>query len=65
VVERATQIVTIDTSLVILAEVLQQQKPLYMVSRYKPPTFQPIKEALALEWTLALTPEELNVSPVI
>jgi hypothetical protein len=65
VIEKSTQIVTIDTSLVILTEVLKQKKPLYMVSRYSPPSFEPIKDILTLDWNLVLTPEELNVSPVV
>jgi hypothetical protein len=64
VIEKAAQIVTIDTSLVILTEVLRQQKPLYMISRYDPPSFEQVKDILSLDWNLVLTPEELEVAPV-
>ena len=64
VIEKAAQIVTIDTSLVILTEVLKQKKPLYMISRYDPPSFDPLKEILTLDWNLVLKPEDLKVNPV-
>jgi hypothetical protein len=64
VIEKSAQIVTIDTSLVILAEILKQKKPLYMVSRYNPPSFDCLKEILFLDWNLVPKPEELKVDPV-
>ena len=64
VIERAAQIVTIDTSLVLLAEILKQKKPLYMISRYNPPSFDEVKDILKLDWTLVPTPADLRVSPV-
>lgn len=63
VIERAAQIVTIDTSLVLLTEILQQRKPLYMISRYDPPGFDCLKDVLTLDWNLVLTPQELRVDP--
>ena len=39
VAERAREIVTIDTSLVLLVEVLKLAKPLQVASRYDPPEF--------------------------
>ena len=65
VIEKSAQIVTIDTSLVILTEVLKQKKPLYMISRYEPPSFEPLKDILTLDWNLVLTPQELDVAPVV
>lgn len=65
VIEKAAQIVTIDTSLVILTEVLKQKKPLYMISRYDPPSFEEVKDILTLDWTLVPTAEELKVAAVI
>jgi hypothetical protein len=62
VVEQATQIVTVDTSLVLLAEILKFKRPLHMVSRYTPPSFDPIREVLSMDWKLALTPDELKIS---
>ncbi len=61
VIERAAQIVTIDTSLVLLAEILRQKKPLYMISRYNPPSFEEVKDILSLDWNLIPTPQDLNI----
>ncbi len=63
VAERAAQIVTIDTSLVLIAEILKLQKPLYMISRYEPPSFDAVEDILKLKWNLVLTPETLQVPP--
>jgi ADP-heptose:LPS heptosyltransferase len=64
VIEKAAQIVTIDTSLVILTEVLKQQKPLYMLSRSDPPSFDSVKDILRLDWTLVPTPADLKIAGV-
>jgi hypothetical protein len=65
VIERAAQIVTIDTSLVLLAEIMKLRQPLYMISRYDPPSFDEVKDILRLDWTLVPTPADLKVNPVI
>lgn len=62
VVERASRIVTVDTSLVLLVEVLRAQAKLHMVSRYDPPDFRPVQNMLRLRWQLALTPVDLDFS---
>ena len=59
VIEGAEKIITIDTSLVLLCEIFKIQVPLYMVSRYTPPTFEPIEPLLHLPWKLALTVDDL------
>jgi len=64
VIERAAQIATIDTSLVLLVEILGQQKPLYMISRYSPPSFKEIQGILKLKWNLAPTPAALVMDGV-
>ncbi|MFA5041105.1 MAG: hypothetical protein WC464_05685 [Bdellovibrionales bacterium] len=64
VIEKAAQIVTVDTSLVILTEILKQKKPLYMVSRYEPPRFDEVKDILKMDWTFVPTAAELKINPV-
>jgi len=49
VVERASAIVTIDTSLVLLVEVLRPRIPLVVISRCDPPEFQ-IRPIVRLPW---------------
>ena len=61
VIENASQIVTVDTALVLLCEVLKIQKPLHIVSRYTPPTFEPVKDILRLPWNYALTVGDLKL----
>lgn len=60
-IERAAQIVTIDTSLVLLVEILGRQKPLYMISRYTPPSFKELEDILTLKWNLVPLPGDLRV----
>jgi len=62
VIEKATRIVTVDTSLVLLAEILKTSAKLHVVSRYNPPDFSPIDALLKLKWQYALTPKELDFS---
>ena len=62
VLERASRIVTVDTSLVLLTEVLKVQAKLHLVSRYDPPDFTPVRNMLRLDWRLALTPADLDFS---
>lgn len=65
VIERASQIVTIDTSLVLLVELLKLDKiPLHMVSRYDPPSFDEVKDILSLGWNFVFAPTDLRVEPV-
>jgi hypothetical protein len=60
VAERAKEIITVDTAFVLLLEVLKLKQPLQMISRYEPPTFQPIQPLLRLDWHLALTVDDLR-----
>lgn len=51
VIERAARIVTVDTSLVLLVEILQAGgKPLHLVSRYDPPSMRPLDGLLRQNW---------------
>ena len=51
VIERARAIATIDTSLVLLVEILGiRDRPLHLASRYRPATFQHIRDLLRLPW---------------
>jgi hypothetical protein len=58
VAERAREIITIDTSLVLLVEILGLQKPLQMVSRYPTAEFH-VAPILRLPWRYAGTVDEL------
>jgi hypothetical protein len=52
VIERAAAIVTIDTSLVLLVEVVKPRAAhLKVISRYSPPHFRPLRPILRLPWT--------------
>ena len=64
VAERAARIVTIDTSLVLLVEILKLGQPLYMISRYRPPHFDGTKEILRLPWNYVPTPADLVLDPI-
>jgi hypothetical protein len=64
VAERAARIVTVDTSLVLLAEILKLRQPLYIVSRYDPPRFDGTKEILRLPWSYVPTPADLELEPI-
>lgn len=63
VIEKARQIVTIDTSLVLLVELLKIRQPLYMFSRYSPPSFEQVKDILSLDWNMAPYPGNLSIVP--
>ncbi len=63
VLEKASQVVTIDTSLVLLAEILKIAAPLTMVSRYDPPSFDSVSEILSLKWNFVPTAAELKIAP--
>jgi hypothetical protein len=54
VVERASAILTIDTALVLLVEVLRPAVPLTVYSRYDPSEFGHIKPILRQPWRFAL-----------
>lgn len=60
VIERAARIASVDTSLVLLVEVLKiTGKPLHVVSRYEPPSFRELQNVLKLEWLFYFLPEHL------
>lgn len=62
VIERAARIATIDTSLVLLIEILKiRDKPLSVVSRYEPPSFR-IQNILKLDWLFYFRAEHLTFS---
>jgi hypothetical protein len=62
VIERAERIITIDTSLVLLAEILKVKAKLHMVSRFNQPTFVHLAHVLRLPWQLAPRVENLRLS---
>ena len=62
VIEKAERVITIDTSLVLLCEVLKLQKPLYVISRYKPVSFEPIVNILKLPWHFVPDAEHLEIT---
>lgn len=60
VIERAARIASVDTSLVLLVEVLKiRDKPLHVVSRYEPPSFRELQNILKLEWLFYFRAEHL------
>jgi hypothetical protein len=61
VIERAARIASVDTSLVLLVEVLKiRGVPLHVVSRYEPPSFRELQNVLKLEWLFYFRPEHLQ-----
>ena len=62
VIEKAERIITIDTSLVLLCEVMKCRQPLYVISRYKPVSFEPIEKILSLPWHFVPSVEELVIT---
>jgi hypothetical protein len=64
VAERAARIVTIDTSVVLLVEILRLRQPLYMISRFRPPHFDGTKEILRLPWNYVPTPADLALESI-
>lgn len=60
VIERASRIATVDTSLALLVEILKiTGKPLHIVSRYEPPSFR-VQNILKLEWLFYFRAEHLR-----
>lgn len=60
VIERAARIATVDTSIVLLIEVLKiTGKPLHVVSRYEPPSFRELQNVLKLDWRFYFLAEHL------
>jgi hypothetical protein len=60
VIERAARIASVDTSLVLLVEVLKiKGVPLHVVSRYEPPSFRELQNVLKLDWLFYFRPEHL------
>lgn len=60
VIERAVRIASVDTSLVLLVEILKiRGVPLHVVSRYEPPSFRELQNVLKLEWLCYFRPEHL------
>jgi len=60
VIERAARIASVDTSLVLLVEVLKiTGKPLHVVSRYEPPSFRELQNVLKLDWRFYFLAEHL------
>ncbi|USQ96905.1 hypothetical protein [Caulobacter sp. RL271] len=61
VIERAARIASVDTSLVLLVEVLKiRGVPLHVVSRYEPPSFRELQNVLKLAWLFYFRPEHLQ-----
>lgn len=60
VIERASRIASVDTSLVLLVEVLKiRDTPLHVVSRYEPPSFRELENILKLDWRFYFLAEHL------
>ena len=60
VIERAARIASVDTSLVLLVEILKiRGVPLHVVSRYEPPSFRELINVLKLEWLFYFQAEHL------
>lgn len=60
VIERAARIATIDTSLVLLVEILKiRDRPLSVISRYDPPAFR-IQNILKMDWLFYFRAEHLT-----
>jgi len=60
VIERAARIASVDTSLVLLVEVLKiTGVPLHVVSRYEPPSFRELQNVLKLDWRFYFLAEHL------
>jgi hypothetical protein len=59
VIERASDIITIDTAVVLLIEVLKPRACLQVYSRYVPGNLRPLDDVLHLNWHFANSVEEL------
>ena len=59
VAEAAKAVVTIDTSLVLLVEVIKLDKSLQVLNRYPVPDFRPIEPIIRLHWHKAFTTKDL------
>jgi hypothetical protein len=62
VIERCSRIITIDTSVPILAEVyLRKDVPCHLINRYTPPTFVDLPKIFKLNWQYCVTVEDLVI----
>jgi len=62
VIERCSRLITIDTSVPILAEVyLPKNIPCHLLNRYTPPSFVDLPKIFKLNWQYCITPDEIDI----
>jgi hypothetical protein len=61
VIEKCSRLITVDTSVPILAEVyLPKNIPCHLISRYMPPSFVDLPKIFRLDWQYCLYPNEIK-----
>lgn len=62
VIEKCNRLITVDTSVPILAEVyLPKHIPCHLVNRYAPPSFVDLPKIFKLNWQYCLYPDEIKI----
>ena len=62
VIEKCSRIITIDTSVPILAEIfLRKDVPCHLINRYEPPSFVDLPIIFKLNWQYCITPEDIHI----
>lgn len=62
VIEKCSRLITIDTSVPIIAEVyMPNTVPCHLINRYDPPTFVDLPKIFKLNWQYCITPEDIVI----
>jgi hypothetical protein len=62
VIEKCSRLITIDTSVPIIAEVyMPNTVPCHLINRYSPPTFVDLPKIFKLNWQYCITPEDIVI----
>jgi hypothetical protein len=62
VIEKCSRLITVDTSVPILAEVyLPKHIPCHLINRYYPPNFVDLPKIFKLDWQYCLYPNEVSI----
>jgi hypothetical protein len=62
VLEKCSRLITVDTSVPILAEVyLPKTTPCHLINRYTPPSFVDLPKIFKLNWQYCLYPDEIKI----
>lgn len=62
VIEKASRLITIDTSVAHLAEIfLPYHVPCYLINRYNPPSFVDLHKIFKLNWNFCVSPDDIII----